>query len=83
MEKEEICSPIIKEAIAATAVRLGKNGNGYDLFCAGGIRLRGLAQSVYFLALGEHPEDFLWDCSLSKSYLKVFAKKNLAGMILF
>lgn len=51
-----------KEAIAATAVRLAKTGT-VMIYSARANSIEGLAESV-LLALGEHPENFLWDCSL-------------------
>lgn len=51
-----------KEAIAATAVRLTKTGT-VMIYSARANSIEGLAESV-LLALGEHPENFLWDCSL-------------------
>lgn len=51
-----------KEAIAATAVRLSKTGT-VMIYSARANSIEGLAESV-LLALGEHPENFLWDCSL-------------------
>lgn len=51
-----------KEAIAATAVRLAKTGT-VMVYSARANSIEGLAESV-LLALGEHPENFLWDCSL-------------------
>ena len=51
-----------KEAIAATAVRLAKTGK-VMIYSARANSIEGLAESV-LLALGEHPENFLWDCSL-------------------
>lgn len=51
-----------KEAIAVTAVRLAKTGT-VMIYSARANSIEGLAESV-LLALGEHPENFLWDCSL-------------------
>lgn len=51
-----------KEAIAATAVRLAKTGT-VMIYSARANSIEGLAKSV-LLALGEHTEDFLWNCSL-------------------
>lgn len=51
-----------KEAVAATAVRLAKSGT-VMIYSARAKSIEGLAESV-LLALGEHPEDFLWDRSL-------------------
>ncbi len=51
-----------KEAIAATAVRLAKTGT-VMIYSARANAINGLAESV-LLALGEHPDDFMWDSSL-------------------
>jgi DEAD/DEAH box helicase domain-containing protein len=51
-----------KEAIAATAVRLAKTGT-VMIYSARANSIEGLAESV-LSALGEHQENFLWDCSL-------------------
>lgn len=50
------------EAVAATAVRLARNGT-VMIYSARANSINGLAKSV-LLALGEHPEDYLWDDSL-------------------
>ncbi len=47
------------EAVAATAVRLAQNGT-VMIYSARANSINGLAESV-LLALGEHPEDYLWD----------------------
>ena len=65
-----------KEAIAATAVRLAKTGT-VMIYSARASSIEGLAQSV-LLALGEHPEDFLWDCSLWNVFESV-CKEELSG----
>ncbi|MDF2923889.1 MAG: box helicase protein [Paenibacillaceae bacterium] len=50
------------EAVAATAVRLAQNGT-VMIYSARANSINGLAESV-LLALGEQPEDYLWDDSL-------------------
>lgn len=50
------------EAVAATAVRLAKNGT-VMIYSARANSINGLAKDV-LLALGKHPEDYLWDESL-------------------
>jgi hypothetical protein len=51
-----------KEAIAATAVRLAQAGT-VMIYSARANSIEGLAKSVLW-ALGEHPDDFLWNQSL-------------------
>ncbi|MEK3885311.1 DEAD/DEAH box helicase [Paenibacillus sp. PL2-23] len=50
------------EAVAATAVRLAQNGT-VMIYSARANSINGLAKDV-LLALGKHPEDYLWDASL-------------------
>nr|WP_206764594.1 DEAD/DEAH box helicase [Paenibacillus larvae] len=50
------------EAVAATAVRLAQNGT-VMIYSARANSINGLAKDT-LLALGEHPEDYLWDESL-------------------
>ncbi|ETT61795.1 DEAD/DEAH box helicase [Paenibacillus odorifer] len=54
------------EAVASTAVRLAQNGT-VMIYSARANSINGLAGSV-LLALGERPEDFLWDESLWKVF---------------
>ena len=58
-----------KEAVAATAVRLAKSGT-VMIYSARANSIEGLAKSV-LLALGEHPEDFLWERSLWNIFASV------------
>lgn len=61
------------EAIAATAVRLAQNGT-VMIYSARANSINRLAKSV-LLALGENPEDYLWDSSLWAVFQSVCAEE--------